>query len=496
MSVDLSRRIAAGALLLALAACSVGPDYHRVAAIVSDKYKEAEGWKPAEPQSAGSNEAWWSIYNDPVLDQLERQVAISNQTLKASEAAYRNAQALVGEARAGYFPTLDLTGSATRSGGGGGGGSSSSTSSSRLSSGGRSFAQNSFDVSAQASWTLDIWGEVRRTVEANVANAQASAASLAAVQLATQSTLAADYFELRVADGLKQLLESTVDAFTRSLQIVQNRYNVGTAARTDIASAQTQLENARAQSIAVGVQRAQFEHAIAVLIGKAPGDFAIEPAALELSVPVAPVDLPSTLLERNPTIAQSERTMAAANAQIGVAIAGYFPSVTLGASYGQNASMLNKLFTAGSSLWSFGLTDVTLPIFTGGLTSSRVAAARATYDQTIALYRQTVLTTFQQVEDELAALRILAQQAEVQARAVAAAQEAERLTLNQYRAGTVDYTSVITAQANSLSNQQAALSILQSRFIASVNLIEALGGGWNAQQLPNRDQVETISSTR
>ena len=492
MSVNFGSRLAGAALALSLAACSVGPDYQRVAAIVPDKYKEAEGWKPAEPQPAGSNEAWWSIYNDPALDQLERQVVISNQTLKAADAAYRNAQALVGEARAGYFPTLDLTGSATRNGGGGG---SSTTSGIRV-SGGHPFAQNSFDVSAQASWTLDIWGEVRRTVEANVANAQASAASLAAVTLATQATLASDYFELRVADGLKQLLDSTVDAFTRSLQIVQNRYNVGTAARTDVASAQTQLENARAQSIAVGVPRAQFEHAIAVLIGKAPGDFAIEPAPLELRVPVAPVDLPSTLLERNPTIAQSERSMAAANAQIGVAIAGYFPTVTLGASYGQNASFLNKLFTAGSSLWSFGLTDVTLPIFTGGLTSSRVAAARATYDQTVALYRQTVLTAFQQVEDELAALRILAQQAEVQARAVAAAQEAERLTLNQYRAGTVDYTSVITAQANSLSNQQTALSILQSRFVASVNLIEALGGGWNAQQLPNRDQVETISSTR
>jgi NodT family efflux transporter outer membrane factor (OMF) lipoprotein len=232
-----------------------------------------------------------------------------------------------------------------------------------------------------------------------------------------------------------------------------------------------------------------------VLIGKAPADFAIEPAALDFSVPVVPSDLPSTLLERNPTIAQAERSMAAANAQIGVAVAGYFPTVTLGGSYGQSSSFLRKLFTAGSSLWSFGLTDVTLPIFTGGLTSAQVAAARATYDQTVALYRQTVLTAFQQVEDQLAALRILAQQAEVQTRAVQAAQEAERLTLNQYRAGTVDYTAVVTAQANSLSNQQTALSILQSRFVASVSLVEALGGGWDAARLPDRGQVET-SSTR
>jgi NodT family efflux transporter outer membrane factor (OMF) lipoprotein len=490
MITRISQPLAACVAVLTLAACSVGPDYKRPEAIVAVNFKEAEGWKPAEPKEAASGEAWWSVYNDPTLDALERQVEISNQTLKSAEAAYRTAQAIVGEGRAGYFPTLDLNGSATRTGRGAGAGTSSN------SNFGRASVQNSFNATAQASWVLDIWGSIRRTVESDIANAQASAANLAAARLAAQATLADDYFQLRIADEIKNLLDSTVEAFTRSLQIVQNRYNVGTAARTDIASAQAQLENARAQSIAIGIQRAQFEHAIAVLIGKAPGDFAVEPATLANAMPVMPPGLPSALLERNPTIAQAERNMAAANARIGVAIAGYFPTVTLGASYGQNSSMLNKLFTAGSSLWSFGLADVTLPIFTGGLTTAQVAAARATYDQSVAEYRQAVLTAFQQVEDQLAATRILAQQAEVQAGAVRAAQEAERLTLNQYRAGTVDYTAVITAQANALSNEQTALTILQSRYVASVNLIEALGGGWNTTKLPNTEQVETMSSTR
>lgn len=482
------RHAAACLIFLGLAACAVGPDYVRPSAIVSAKFKEAEGWKPADPQDAASSQAWWSVYGDATLDALERQVEISNQTLKASEAAYRTAQAIVGEARAGYFPTLDLGGSATRTGRGGGTSSSGSGSSSS-----RASVQNSFSATAQAGWVLDIWGSIRRTVEGDVANAQASAADLAAAQLAAQATLAADYFELRIADEIKRLLDTTVEAYTRSLQIAQNRYRVGTAARTDVASAQAQLENTRAQSIAIGIQRAQFEHAIAVLTGQAPGDFAIEPATLSYATPAVPPGLPSTLLERNPTIAAAERSMAAANARIGVAIAGYFPTVTLGASYSQSSSMLHTLFTAASSLWSFGLTNVSLPIFSGGLTTAQVAAARATYDQTVAEYRQAVLTAFQQVEDQISASRILAQQAEVQARAVEAAQLAEQLTLNQYRAGTVDFTAVITAQANALSSRQTALTVLQSRLVASVNLIEALGGGWEAKQLPSREQIETSS---
>ena len=486
MSNMSTMRITAGLALAVLAACTVGPDYQRPSATVPAKFKEAEGWKPAEPKEAASGEPWWSVYGDPTLDDLERQVVISNQTLKASEAAYRTAEAIVGEGEAGLFPTLNATGSATRSGRGAG-----SSSSSSFGTSGRASVQNSFSAATQATWILDIWGSIRRTVESDVANAQASAADLAAAQLSAQGTLAADYFELRIADATKNLLDSEVEAFSRSLQITQNRYNVGTAARTDVVSAQAQLENTRAQSIAVGIQRAQFEHAIAVLIGKAPADFALEPKPIDNVMPTVPPGLPSALLERNPSIAAAERAMAAANAKIGVAVAGYFPTVTLGASYTQSSSMLDQLFNSANSLWSFGLADISMPLFNGGLTNAQVAAARATYDQSIATYRQSVLTAFQQVEDELAASRILESQAEVQGRAVQASAEAERLTLNQYRAGTVDFTAVITAQATSLTSQQAALTILQSRYVASVNLIEALGGGWDTTQLPSEAQIQT-----
>jgi NodT family efflux transporter outer membrane factor (OMF) lipoprotein len=493
MKSSLLRPLLASCALTALAACTVGPDYEKPATPVPVTYKEVDGWKPATPKQAASGEPWWSIFNDPVLDGLERQIDISNQTLKASEAAYRLSQALVNEARAGFFPTFDLNGSGTRSGSGGGStGSSRSSSSSGFSGGSRGgVAQNNFQVGAEASWAPDIWGAVRRSVESNVASAQASAADLAAARLSAQATLAADYFQLRVQDELAQLLSDEVDAFNRSLQITQNRYKAGTAARTDVMSATAQLENARAQQIATGVQRAEFEHAIAVLVGKPPAEFSIASAKLPTAIPVMPPDLPSALLERNPTVAANERAVAAANARIGVAVAGYFPNIVLGASYGQQSSFLHTLFSAANSLWSFGLTDITLPIFNGGLTSAQVAAARATYDETVADYRQAVLVAFQQVEDELAASRILERQAEVQDRAVAAAREAERLALNQYRAGTVDYTTVITAQATALSNEETAVNLHQTRLVASVNLIQALGGGWHNQQLPTVDQVES-----
>ncbi|HEV8014053.1 MAG TPA: efflux transporter outer membrane subunit [Stellaceae bacterium] len=485
-----------GGALIALAACTVGPDYQKPPASVPIAYKELDGWKPATPKQAASGEPWWSIYNDPVLDGLERQIDISNQTLKASEAGYRAAQAIVAEARAGFFPTFDLTGSAIRSGNGGGGSSSvggRGGSSSGVSSrgGGGGVASNSFATSADASWVPDIWGSIRRTVESDVATAQASAADLAAARLSAQATLAADYFQLRIEDELAQLLGDAVDAFGRSLQITQNRYAVGTAAKTDVMSATAQLENARAQEIATGVPRAEFEHAIAVLVGKPPADFSIAPAKLPVAIPVAPPDVPSELLERNPTVAANERSMAAANAKIGVAIAGYFPNISIGASYGQQSSLLHTLFTAANSLWSFGLTNVTLPIFNGGLTAAQVAAARATYDQTVATYRQSVLVALQQVEDELVASRIIEEQATVQDRAVAAAREAEQLALNQYRAGTVDYTTVITAQTTALTNEESAMNLRQTRLVASVDLVEALGGGWNVNKLPTVDQVET-----
>ncbi|HXP76984.1 MAG TPA: efflux transporter outer membrane subunit [Stellaceae bacterium] len=461
--------------LASLAACEVGPDYKRPTAPTPAAYKELDGWKPSEPQDAGSGTAWWSIYKDPLLDQLEAQIDVSNQTLKASEAAFRQASALVEEARTAFFPTVGLDTSAQRSGTGGG-------------QTGRSTIKSQFSVTGSLSWEIDVWGRIRRSVEASYASAEASAADLAAARLSAQSVLATDYLDLRISDELKRLLDATVDADTKSLQITQNRYTQGTAARSDVAQAQAQVEGVRALAINVGVQRAQLEHAIAVLIGKPPAEFSIAPTPLELRVPVVPPGVPSTLLERRPDIAAAERATAAANAQIGVAIAAYYPAITLSASYGFLGSAIENLFRASNAVWSVG-PQLAETVFDAGLRSAQVAAARAAYDQTIANYRQTVLAAFQQVEDQLAALRILEQQAEVQNRAVRAAEEAERLILNQYTAGTVAYTNVITAQTVSLSNKQTALAILQSRLAASVVLIEALGGGWTAADLPSHDRI-------
>jgi NodT family efflux transporter outer membrane factor (OMF) lipoprotein len=461
------RRLAGtSALLLCLAACEVGPDYRKPDVATPVAYKETTDWKIAEPQQAGSNQAWWSVYNDPVLNDLEKQVAISNESVKSSEAAYRQAVALVGEARANFFPTLTLNTSLQQT-------------HQQLKT------TTQYAGSVGASWEIDIWGKIRREVESAKAGAEVSAADLAAAKLSLQAELATDYFQLRTEDELARLLNATVDAFTRSLQIVQNRYDVGVAAKTDVASAQAQLESTRAQAINVGVLRSQLEHAIAVLIGKPPADFAVAPAPSVASVvPLTPPGLPSALLERRPDIAAAERQMAEANAQIGVAIAAYFPTISLSGSYGFASTVLSTLFTPDSLVWAVG-PSLAETLFDGGLRGAQVEAAKASFDQTVALYRQTVLTAFQQVEDQLAALRILAEQAAVQDGAVKAAEEAERLTLNQYEAGTVDYTSVITAQANALASRQTALNILQNRVTASVALISALGGGWDASQLPS-----------
>ena len=459
------RLTGAGALLLCLAACEVGPDYKKPDVVTPVAYKETKDWKVAQPQQAGSNQAWWSVYNDPVLDDLEKQVAISNESVKSSEAAYRQAVALVGEARANFFPTLSLDTSLQRS-------------HQQLKT------TTQYSGSVGASWEIDIWGKIRREVESAKAGAEVSAADLAAAKLSLQAELATDYFQLRTEDELARLLNATADAFARSLQIVQNRYDVGVAAKTDVASAQAQLESTRAQAINTGVLRSQLEHAIAVLTGKPPADFVIAPAAGVASVvPLTPPGLPSALLERRPDISAAERQMAEANAQIGVAIAAYYPTISLGGSVGFASTALSTLFDPESLVWAVG-PSLAETLFDGGLRGAQVEAAKASFEQTVALYRQTVLTAFQQVEDQLAALRILAEQATVQDGAVKAAEEAERLTLNQYEAGTVDYTSVITAQANALSSRQTALNILQNRVTASVALIAALGGGWDTSQLP------------
>jgi NodT family efflux transporter outer membrane factor (OMF) lipoprotein len=338
--------------LLALAGCAVGPNYHRPAAPVSQRFKEAEGWKPAEPRQAASGTDWWSVFDDATLDGLERQIDVSNQTLKASEAAWRQAVALVSQARAGLLPTVAVTAGATRSGGSGGRVGTAAT-------GGivpapTTHPSNQFDLTANASWDIDIWGKIRRTIESDVANAQASEAQLAAARLSAQATLASDYIQLRIADEQRQLLDRTVEGYTRALEIAQNQYKVGVVAKADVITAQTQLQGAQSQQIAVGVTRATLEHAIAVLIGKPPADFSLAVATLGTTVPVVPAGVPSSLLERRPDVAEAERRMAAANAQVGVAVSAYFPDLTLNGSYGFVSNVVSHLVSAPNSLWSFG----------------------------------------------------------------------------------------------------------------------------------------------
>lgn len=480
------------ATILGVSACSVGPDYQKPPAPTPVAFKELAGWKAGEPQDTADRGPWWTIFNDPVLDALEKRVEIDNQNLKASEAAYRQARALVDQSRAGFFPTISGDFSGTRSHSGGGTsstGSSVSTAGGIITTGGSSRTQNSFSTSASASWDLDVWGRIRRTVEGDIASAQASAADLAAAKLSAQTTLAIDYFQLRYQEELKRLLDTTAADYTRSLQITQNQYNAGVAAKADLLSAQTQLLNAQASSINSGVQRATLEHAIAVLVGAPAGDFSIAPTGLPSTVPVMPPGVPSTLLERRPDIAGAERRMAAANAQIGVAIAAYFPDLTLSPSYGYSSTKLSNLISSPTNVWSLAA-SLAETLFDAGSRSAQVEQARASYDQTIAQYRQTVLEGFQQVEDQLAALRILEQQSVVEDQTVKVAQEAARLTLNQYKAGTVPYSSVITAQATALNTEQTALNVLQNRLTASVSLIQAIGGGWDAAKLPRTDQVE------
>lgn len=461
-----------------IAACTVGPDYQRPPVVIPASYKE-DGWKVGEPRDAVNRGAWWSIYDDPVLDDLERQIDISNETLKASEAAYREAQAIVAQARSNYFPTVAGTASAQRSGSGGG------TTRGVGSGGGKTL----YSVDATASWDLDIWGRIRRLVESDVASAQATAADLASARLSAQAALATDYFSLRAADEQKRLLDTTALGFGRSLEIARNQYAVGVAAASDVALAQAQVQSTQAQAINVGVLRAQLEHAIAVLIGKPAADFSLAAAPLTTRVPSIPPGVPSALLERRPDIAAAERLMASSNAQIGVAVAAFYPDLTLSASYAYQGFDFGSLLQAANRVWAVG-PQLAQTLFDGGFRSAQVAQASAIYDQDVANYRQTVLVGFQQVEDQLAALRILAQQAEIEDAAVKSAQEAERLTLNQYRAGTVAYTSVVTVQVTALANEESALAIYQNRLTASVALITALGGGWDASQLPTDVQVK------
>ncbi|HUB45634.1 MAG TPA: efflux transporter outer membrane subunit [Acetobacteraceae bacterium] len=492
-------------VLLTLSACMVGPDYHRPAAPIPIAYKELHGWTIAQPQDAANRGPWWSIYHDPELDMLERQVNVSNQTVKEFEAEYRNAVALVQEARAGLFPTAGITPGVTRSSFGGGGGGRSSSNFSTTSTGtgstgggggggGGGAPSTQYSIEGSIDWTPDVWGRIRRQVESQVAAAQVSAADLANAQLSAQMTLAVDYFDLRAEDSLIELLTKTVAAYDATWRITHNQYLAGTSSLAADVEARAQLETTRAQLVGVGVQRALFEHAIAVLTGHPPADLTIPFGLMPNDVPVLPPGLPSTLLERLPSIAAAERQMQEENALIGYQIGAFYPNISLSTLGGFAGGPLSQLFTASNALWSLGA-SASETVFQGGARSAAVAAARATYDQSVANYRQTVLSALQTVEDELASLRILAQQSLAERVAVDAAQKAVDVLLNQYRAGTVDYTSVVTQQTVLLGDQETALSVQQSRLVASVDLVTALGGGWTTGELPNKNSLQTWDPT-
>ncbi len=456
---------------LILSGCMVGPDYHRPLAEMPAAYKEAPGWMPARPADGVAKTPWWTVYGDSDLDRLEPLVVLSNQTLAADYDAYEQSEALVAEARGALFPTIGLTGGATRQSGSSGSGG--------FSTGPRTGG----DFEGTASWTPDIWGKIRRQVQSQAAAAQVTAADLANATLSAQASLASDYVQLRIADAEIALLNQTVTAYQRSLQITENQANAGVASPLDVVTARTQLEGAEAQLINTGVVRAQLEHAIAVLAGHAPADLSLPAGGLMTSVPEAPAGVPSALLQRRPDIAAAERTMAEANENIGVAVGAFYPDLTLSAVGGFSADPIDGLFSISNALWSLG-SSATGTLFEGGARSAAVAAAAFSYDQTVALYRQTVLTAFQQVEDNLAALRILAQQAVVEQAAVADAGRAVQIAINEYEAGTQAYTTVVTAQVTLLSDQQTALTVQEDRLLASISLIQALGGGWTAADLP------------
>ena len=452
-------------LLMMMCSCSVGPDYVRPSVETPAAFKE--NWKQAQPKDATLRGKWWEVFGDKDLNALEEQVNTSNQNIKAVEAQFRQARALTDAARAAFFPVISANASEDRSKNG---------NAARLNAPG---INNTYSASLDASWELDLWGRVRRSVESNEASAQASAADLESTRLIAQAELAADYFQLRLSDAQKRLFNDTVKNYERSLVLTKNQYAVGVAARSDVVQAETQLESTKAQAIDIDVARAQFEHAIAILIGKAPASFSIKPLAVVPVLPPVPVSIPSDLLQRRPDIAAAERRVAAANAQIGVAEAAFYPDITLSASAGYESSTLSKWFSVPGRFWSVG-PSLAETLFDGGLRSAQSREAIAAYDQNVALYRQTVLGGFQEVEDNLAALHYLEEEAKVQSVAVASAEESVKITNNQYKAGTVSYLNVVTVQATALANERTQIDILNRQLTASVTLIKALGGGWSA----------------
>jgi len=467
-------------LVLLLAACTVGPDYHRPppASPPPAHYTELPGWTPAAPADTAPKGDWWTEFHDPLLDQLEPQVRIANQTIRADYYNYQQALALVRQADAALFPTIGATGSATRSK------ARIGLTSGSAAVAGPSYTVNQGTVEGTLTWDLDIWGKLRRTIEENAANAQASEATLANATLSAQVTLATTLINLRVTDANIDLLTKTVTDYTEYLRVVTNAVTAGynLYPPSDEVTARVQLENTRASLIALSVARAQYVHAIAVLVGKNPEDLDITPTTTIPTLPQIPVGVPSTLLQRRPDIAAAERTMAAQNAAIGVAMAAYYPDISLSAAFGVAQTPLSKLFQAANEIWSIGATG-SETLFDFGARAAQVAEAKAAYEAAVATYRGTVLSAFQGVEDNLAALRILAQQGVALEAASRDAKRGAQIARNEYLAGTADYTTVATAQATELADEQNALAVQQSRLVDAANLIGDLGGGWSDAQL-------------
>lgn len=463
---------------LQLTGCVVGPKYHQPPVQAPPAYKELGDWKPAQPNDQSLGGEWWRIFQDPQLDALELQVNVSNQNLKAAAAQFQQARAVLRYYRADYYPTVTVDPSATRT---------------RVSSNAptntilRGATYNDFVLPFDVSYQADVWGRVRKNVESYREQAQASAADLATVNLSMHADLAADYFLARSLDAEEQLLSTTVKEYEQALELNESRFNGGIASEVDVEQAKTILQTTRAQAVDVGVARAQYEHAVAILIGKPPAEFGLPPLPLTAPPPHVPISVPSELLERRPDIAAAERLVASANAQIGVAKTAYYPMINLGASGGFESSAITTLINGPSGLWSIGLSAVGT-VFDVGRRRSLTDQARAAYDYQVAAYRQNVLTGFQQVEDNLAAVRILEHEAQVQDEAVAAAQRSLDLSVIRYKGGVTNYLEVITAENAALADEVTAVNILGRRMVSTVSLIQALGGGWDRSALPERPE--------
>jgi len=466
-----------------LSGCTVGPNYHRPTAPSAPAFKESAvpppnppngGWKQVTPNDSAIRPNWWEVYQDPQLNKLEEQVAVSNQTLKASYEQYMQARAAIQVSRSQYFPTLSVAPAASRD----------RVSANRpLHVAGTETTYNDLALQGQATWEPDLWGSIRRSVESQRATTQATAADLANVDLSLRSELAMDYFELRGLDTQQRLLDNTVQQYQQYLDLTQTRFKGGVATESDVALAQTQLDQTRAQAIDVGVARAQYEHAIATLIGTPASSFGLAPAPLDLQLPQVPLGVPSQLLERRPDVAAAERRTDAANAQIGIAIAAYYPTVTIGGGGGFESQSFGNLIQGPSSLWSLGGSAVEL-LFDAGRRHALTEEARHGYELNVANYRQTVLQAFQDVEDNLSGLRILNSESLAQQRAVDSAQRSLLISTNRYKGGVTTYLEVITAQATQLANERTAADITTRQFAASVLLVKALGGGWDTTKLP------------